>query len=200
MGREPLLPFTDSVVLKMFFLVSIGLTQAHPPFQVITDTFWNLPSLPGHGVRLGKRKRKRSGLPPRAGSVLPFLRKDLVTVSALSSTLIPNKGSKPLPRAQARVLKTRSLVKDAEKNLGSRATGTSRAHGPKRKRLWRNMEMVLLLFSLQGTVPPPLGRCSKFPAIPTDYYSTDVEAEAPILWPVDTKSFLTGKDPDAGKD
>ena len=29
---------------------------------------------------------------------------------------------------------------------------------------------------------------------------TDVEAETPILWPVDVKSWLTGKDPDAGKD
>ena len=29
---------------------------------------------------------------------------------------------------------------------------------------------------------------------------TDVEAEAPILWPTDTKSQLIGKDPDAGKD
>ena len=29
---------------------------------------------------------------------------------------------------------------------------------------------------------------------------TNVEAEAPILWPPDAKSRLTGKDPDAGKD
>ena len=29
---------------------------------------------------------------------------------------------------------------------------------------------------------------------------TDAEAEAPILWPPDSKSQLTGKDPDAGKD
>ena len=29
---------------------------------------------------------------------------------------------------------------------------------------------------------------------------TDVEAEAPILWPLDVKSWLIGKDPDAGKD
>ena len=31
---------------------------------------------------------------------------------------------------------------------------------------------------------------------------TDAEAEAktPILWPTDVKSWLTGKDPDAGKD
>ena len=29
---------------------------------------------------------------------------------------------------------------------------------------------------------------------------TDAEVEAPILWPPDTKSRLSGKDPDAGKD
>ena len=28
---------------------------------------------------------------------------------------------------------------------------------------------------------------------------TDVEAEAPILWPPDAKSRLIGKDPDAGR-
>ena len=28
---------------------------------------------------------------------------------------------------------------------------------------------------------------------------TDAEAETPILWPPDAKSWLTGKDPDAGK-
>ena len=29
---------------------------------------------------------------------------------------------------------------------------------------------------------------------------TDNEAEAPVLWPSDAKSQLTGKDPNAGKD
>ena len=29
---------------------------------------------------------------------------------------------------------------------------------------------------------------------------TDAEAEAPLLWPPDVKSWLIGKDPDAGKD
>ena len=29
---------------------------------------------------------------------------------------------------------------------------------------------------------------------------TDVEAETPILWPLDAKSWLIGKDPDAGRD
>ena len=28
----------------------------------------------------------------------------------------------------------------------------------------------------------------------------DVEAETPILWPPDAKSWLIGKDPDTGKD
>ena len=28
---------------------------------------------------------------------------------------------------------------------------------------------------------------------------TDVEADAPVLWPPDAKSWLFGKDPDAGK-
>ena len=29
---------------------------------------------------------------------------------------------------------------------------------------------------------------------------TDVEAETPVLWPPDAKGWLTGKDPDAGRD
>ena len=29
---------------------------------------------------------------------------------------------------------------------------------------------------------------------------TDVEAETPVLWPPDVKSWLIGKDPDAGRD
>ena len=31
-------------------------------------------------------------------------------------------------------------------------------------------------------------------------WRTDAKAEAPIPWPTDVKSQLTGKDPDAGKD
>ena len=29
---------------------------------------------------------------------------------------------------------------------------------------------------------------------------TDAKAETPILWPPDVKSWITGKDPDAGRD
>ena len=32
------------------------------------------------------------------------------------------------------------------------------------------------------------------------HWKTDEEAEAPILWPLDVKSQLIGKDPDVGKD
>ena len=34
----------------------------------------------------------------------------------------------------------------------------------------------------------------------TDLNNTVTEAEAPVLWPPDAKSRLTGKDPDAEKD
>ena len=29
---------------------------------------------------------------------------------------------------------------------------------------------------------------------------TDVEVEAPVLWPIDAKSWLIGKDPNSGED
>ena len=32
------------------------------------------------------------------------------------------------------------------------------------------------------------------------HWSTDAEAEAPILWPTDAKNWLIWKDPDSGKD
>ena len=32
-----------------------------------------------------------------------------------------------------------------------------------------------------------------------EYWRTNAEAEAPILWPPDVKRQLTGKDPDAGE-
>ena len=35
---------------------------------------------------------------------------------------------------------------------------------------------------------------------PWIFIGTDAEAEAPILWPPDVKSWLIRKDPDAGKD
>ena len=39
-----------------------------------------------------------------------------------------------------------------------------------------------------------------FCPIPTGIYGVVVEAETPILWPPDAKSWLIWKDPNAGKD
>ena len=58
---------------------------------------------------------------------------------------------------------------------------------------------------LEKTLESPLD-CKIKPVNPKGNQSwifiegTDAEAEAPILWPHDAKSMLTGKDPDAGKD
>ena len=59
---------------------------------------------------------------------------------------------------------------------------------------------------LEKTLESPLD-CKETPPVhPKENQSwifiggIDVEAETPILWPPDEKSWLTGKDPDAGKD
>ena len=59
---------------------------------------------------------------------------------------------------------------------------------------------------LEKTLESPLDCKEIQPAHPKGDQSwvfigmTDVEAETPILWSPDVKSWLTGKDPDAGKD
>ena len=68
----------------------------------------------------------------------------------------------------------------------------------------------IILFSLwlyQFTFPPTVCKCPFFsPSWPTRLSFlviaiwTDVEAETPILWPPDVKSWLIWKDHDAGKD
>ena len=59
---------------------------------------------------------------------------------------------------------------------------------------------------LEKTLENPLD-CKEIKAVnPKGYQSwifigrTDTEAEAPVLWPPDGKNWLTGKDPDPGKD
>ena len=64
----------------------------------------------------------------------------------------------------------------------------------------------LLSVALQETLESPLDSKEIQPVHPKGDQSwlcigsTDVEAEAPILWPPDAKSWLTGKDPFSGKD
>ena len=59
---------------------------------------------------------------------------------------------------------------------------------------------------LEKTLESPLGCKEIQPVHPKGDQSwmftgrTDVEAETPILWPLDAKSSLIGKDPDAGRD
>ena len=59
---------------------------------------------------------------------------------------------------------------------------------------------------LEKTFKSPLNYKEILPVNPKGNQSwifigkTDDKAEAPILWPPDVKNWLTGKDPDAGKD
>ena len=62
------------------------------------------------------------------------------------------------------------------------------------------------LWCLEKTLESPLDCKEIQPVHPKGNKSwifigrTDVEAKTPILWPPDVKKWLTGKDPDAGKD
>ena len=75
--------------------------------------------------------------------------------------------------------------------------------------LWRKLsaeELMLWTVVLEKTLESPLDCKEIQPVYPKGDQSwvfigrTDVEAETPILWPPDVKSWLIGKDPDAGKD
>ena len=65
---------------------------------------------------------------------------------------------------------------------------------------------MLLNLVLEKTLESPLDYMEIQPVHPKGNQSwivfgrTDVEAETPILWPPDAKSWLIWKDPDAGKD
>jgi len=55
---------------------------------------------------------------------------------------------------------------------------------------------------LEKTLESPLDCKEINPVNPKGIFigRTDAKAEAPVLWPLDSKSQLFGKDPDAGKD
>ena len=65
---------------------------------------------------------------------------------------------------------------------------------------------LTILTELEKTLESPLNCKDIQPVNPKGDQSwvfigrTDAEAETPILWPPDVKNWLTGKDPDAGKD
>ena len=74
------------------------------------------------------------------------------------------------------------------------------------KRKLRAEELMLLNCGVGKTLESPLDCKEIQPVHPKADQSwvfigkTDVEAETPILWPPDVKSWLTGKNPEAGKD
>ena len=75
--------------------------------------------------------------------------------------------------------------------------------------LWRKLstkKLMLLNWVLEKILESPLDCKEIQPVHPKGNQSwifirrTDAEAETPVLWPPDAKSWLLGKDPDAGKD
>ena len=71
---------------------------------------------------------------------------------------------------------------------------------------WVPKNWCFLIVVLDKTLPSPLNSKEIKPVNPKENQPwiligrTDAKAEAPILWPPDAKSWLIGKDPDAGKD
>ena len=74
------------------------------------------------------------------------------------------------------------------------------------KESWASKNWCFQTVVLEKTLESPLDYKEIQPVCPKGNWSwivigkTDVEAEAPILWPPDAKSWLIWKDPDAGKD
>ena len=74
------------------------------------------------------------------------------------------------------------------------------------KESWALKNWCFWTVVLERTLESPLDCKEIHPVHPKGHQSwlfiggTDVEAETPILWPPDVKSWLIGKDPDAGKD
>ena len=98
----------------------------------------------------------------------------------------------------------------ANKGPSSQGYGLSSAHVWMReldnKESWVQKNWCFWTVVLEKTLESPLDCKEIQPVHPKGDRSwviigvTDAEAEAPILWPLDLKSWLIGKDPDAGKD
>ena len=98
----------------------------------------------------------------------------------------------------------------ANKGLSSQSYGFSNSYvwmwGLDYKESWAPKNWCFWTAVLEKTLESPLDCKEKQPVHPKGNQSwifigrTDVEAETPILWPPDVKSWLTGKDPYAGKD
>ena len=98
----------------------------------------------------------------------------------------------------------------ANKSLSRQGYGFSSSHvwmwELDHKESWKPENWWFWTVVLEKTPESPLDRNEIKPVNPKGNQPwifigrTDAEAEAPILWPPDVKSWLIGKDPDAGKD
>ena len=98
----------------------------------------------------------------------------------------------------------------ANKGLSSQSYGFSSSHlwmwELDYEESWAPKNWWFLTVLLEKTLDSPLDSKEIQPVHPEDNQSwtfigkTDAEAETPILWPPDVKSWLIWKDPDAGKD
>ena len=98
----------------------------------------------------------------------------------------------------------------ANKGLSSQGYGFSSSHvwmwELDYKESWALKNWCFWTVVLEETLESPLDCKEIQPVHPKGDQSlmfinrTDVEAETPILWPPDSKSWLTGEGPDAGKD
>ena len=109
----------------------------------------------------------------------------------------------------------RQLIKKQRRHFGdkgscSQSYGFSRSHvwmwESDHKGGWAPKNWCFWTVVLEKTLESPLDCKEIQPVNPKGNQSwifigrTDAEAEAPILWPLDGKSGLTRKDPDAGKE
>ena len=98
----------------------------------------------------------------------------------------------------------------ANKGLSSQGYGFSSSHvwvwELECEENWVLKNWCFLTVVLEKTIESPLDCKGIQPVHPKGNQSwifigrTNAEAETPILWPLDAKNWLIGKDPDAGKD
>ena len=98
----------------------------------------------------------------------------------------------------------------ANKDLSSQSYAFSSSHiwmwKLDHKESWMPKNWCFLTVVLEKTLESPLN-CKEIPLVhpkrdqPWDFFGrTDAKAETPVVWPPHAKSWLIGKDPDAGRD
>ena len=115
------------------------------------------------------------------------------------------------PRFEKRCKRSQNILKSRDiTSLSSQSCGFSSGHvwmwELDHKEGWALKNWCFWTVVLDKILESPLDCKEIQPVHPKGNQSwmfigrTDAEAEAPILWPHDAKSWLIGKDPDAGKD